>query len=245
MVIYIIEFLDTDYFYIGSSINYKAREYKHIGDLNRNVHVNPKMQNVFNKYPDKFIMRKIDTAETHEDLLNLEQAYIDTFNPPLNMSKNVRYPTGNRPANVYEVMNNEGLILTVNNALVFCKEHNIDFTEFYKVARAERCSCRSWKVVSVNGVKITPRINKTTTQEYKERRKEVIKIMQASVTKEHREKQSINASKKYLITTPDKIQFCVIGLNWFCKQKSLDVSNLAKVAQGKAKQYKGYLCEEI
>jgi predicted GIY-YIG superfamily endonuclease len=246
MFIYLIEFLDTNYFYIGSTKHIKQRESTHLNQLNKNKHVNKYLQNVFNQYPDKYLFRIIDSAKTHVELLKLEQSYIDTFQPPLNMSKKVTYPTGNRPSKLYEVINDSGLIIKTNKVVEFCKKHNIDFTDFYKVARGERCSCKGWRIISIDGKKVEPRINKTTTEKYKKRNKEIIKIMQAAVTKEHREKQSINSSKRYLITTPDEIQFCVIGLNWFCKQHdNLDVSCLAKLAKGKMKNYKGYLCEEI
>lgn len=245
MVIYVIEFLDTDYFYIGSTKNYNNREWGHFGDLKKNKHANRFLQNVYNKYPDKIYMRIIDKAETQADLLNLEQAYIDTFNPPLNLSKDVRYPTGSRPSKLYEVVNKDGVIVRTNEVLEFCKKHNIDFTEFYKVARGQRLSCKGWKIVSIDGVKTKERIHKRYIPEYVVKNKETIKKMQKAKTKKSDEITSLKLSKKYLITTPDKIQFCVIGLNWFCKKENLDVTHLAKVARGDRKHHKGYLCEEI
>ena len=72
------------------------------------------------------------------------------------------------------------------------------------------------------------------------RRKAVVEAQKKANTKEAKEKRSLTSSNKYIITNPENIQFCVIGLNWFCKNNNLDVSTLNKVVKGKRKSHKGY-----
>jgi hypothetical protein len=57
--VYKIWFEGTDYFYIGSTVNFKIRLRGHKNLLDKNKHTNPKLQNVYNKYGDKFFMEPI------------------------------------------------------------------------------------------------------------------------------------------------------------------------------------------
>lgn len=52
-------------------------------------------------------------------------------------------------------------------------------------------------------------------------------------------------SKKWLLTNPDGIQLCVIGLLTFCKENGLHDSLLRKVAWGQRSHHKGWKMEEI
>jgi group I intron endonuclease len=71
-------------FYIGSSKDIDDRwENGHKGYLNRNQHVNPKLQNAWNYYgSDKFTMILIEIVEPKKELLlEREQYYLDLFKP--------------------------------------------------------------------------------------------------------------------------------------------------------------------
>jgi group I intron endonuclease len=74
----------TGKFYIGSSEDIDKRwEIEHKGNLIRNQHCNPKLQNSWNFYGgDKFSMSIIEETESKKELLlEREQYYLDTFKP--------------------------------------------------------------------------------------------------------------------------------------------------------------------
>jgi hypothetical protein len=189
-------------------------------------------------------MSIIQEVEENEDVRAVEQIYLDSFKPNLNCSDDASYPTRSRKPKNYEVMTPTGEVITVTDVLNFCESNNLDFSEFYKVARSQRGSFKGYRVLKVDDIPTNFK-NKTETEEYKKRNKEVVALMHSKITKEGRSRTSLALSKRYLITTPDNIQFCIIGLNYFCKDRDLDVSHLAKVARGIRKHCKQYRCEEI
>jgi len=68
-------------FYLGSSINFKKRKWRHINDLLKNKHHNVYLQRAFNKHGIyNFIFKIIDTVENKELLKKLEQCYLDNLN---------------------------------------------------------------------------------------------------------------------------------------------------------------------
>lgn len=67
--------------YVGSSINMKERLRNHKNKLKRNKHVNNYLQNAFNKYGiDNFNFLIICEVQNKDDLLKVEQYYIDLYN---------------------------------------------------------------------------------------------------------------------------------------------------------------------
>lgn len=82
-------------------------------------------------------------------------------------------------------------------------------------------------------------------QMLKIRQQAVIKARAKSKTKKALTKLSISNSIKYLITTPNNIQLCIIGMNNFCKKYNLDVSSMCKVAKGYRKSHKGFKAQII
>lgn len=65
----------ANYYYIGSSNNIQRRIAKHLQHLRENRHVNPFLQNVFNKYPTAHWFEVLE--ESKKDLLSVEQKYLD------------------------------------------------------------------------------------------------------------------------------------------------------------------------
>lgn len=88
--IYKITNKKTSRFYIGSSRDMENRWEAHKRDLNKDMHINPKLQNAWNFYgPENFSFSIIE--ETSNDpilLLEREQYYLDTFQP---YNRNIGY----------------------------------------------------------------------------------------------------------------------------------------------------------
>lgn len=78
--IYIITNKQTNKLYIGSCVNFRKRYSKHFTELRKNKHGNPHLQNAFNLYGEEaFEFHIIEECEK-EDLINLEQKYLDKHN---------------------------------------------------------------------------------------------------------------------------------------------------------------------
>jgi hypothetical protein len=52
-------------------------------------------------------------------------------------------------------------------------------------------------------------------------------------------------SKEYIITDPDGNEFEVNNLTKWCRENNLDQGNMTRVANGKAKQHKGYVVSSV
>lgn len=84
--IYKIENILTGKYYVGSAINIKKRWREHINKLRRGTHENDHLQKAFNKYgEDAFNFEVLEFALFPEDLVPLEQKYIDELNPEYNL----------------------------------------------------------------------------------------------------------------------------------------------------------------
>lgn len=88
--VYKISFIDTDKFYIGSANNSQERIWCHVKMLRKGNHKNKILQNCFNKYGQDNIIFEILEQDLGDQLRIREQYYIDTLNPYINISKNVK-----------------------------------------------------------------------------------------------------------------------------------------------------------
>lgn len=87
-VIYKITNSITNKFYIGSTCNFQKRKYAHLNHLRNNKHCNKKLQNSWNKYGEiNFIFEIIEYTD-RENLIILEQYYLDFYKP---YDKNIGY----------------------------------------------------------------------------------------------------------------------------------------------------------
>lgn len=66
--------------YIGSSIDLKQRESKHIRQLRANKHTNGHLQNAFNKYGESSFEFRVIQETTKAELREVEQFWIDFYN---------------------------------------------------------------------------------------------------------------------------------------------------------------------
>ncbi len=81
--VYEIVNLHNDKRYVGSSKDLKAREYRHFSGSQSNPH----MQYAMKKYgKEKFVFKVLEYVR-EDDLLKVEQFYIDTLNPEYNICR--------------------------------------------------------------------------------------------------------------------------------------------------------------
>lgn len=73
--------------YIGSAINIYGRWSKHLSDLGKNIHHSNFLQNHYNKYGLSDLEFSIIIIVDKQDLINVEQYWIDILKPKFNINK--------------------------------------------------------------------------------------------------------------------------------------------------------------
>lgn len=97
--IYEIRNLVNDKFYIGSAINLNKRKHNHLSDLRLNKHRNKHLQSSYNKHgEDKFEFTVLCEC-IYNELIKLEQKFIDDLNPEYNICKVAGSQLGMRRTN--------------------------------------------------------------------------------------------------------------------------------------------------
>jgi hypothetical protein len=59
------------------------------------------------------------------------------------------------------------------------------------------------------------------------------------VNEQYREKNCT----RYIVTSPDKNTFEILGINQFCREHNLSHGAMIGVAKGERKQHKGWICK--
>lgn len=91
--IYRIRCIVTGEFYIGSSANIAARFKEHKYDLRHSIHHNYKLLAEWERHGEEsFVFEIVEECEGTAALMEREQHWIDTSNPPLNISRDTRRP---------------------------------------------------------------------------------------------------------------------------------------------------------
>lgn len=73
--------------YIGSALDINRRFNQHRDTLRRGVHRNFILQRIWNKHADEFEFSVVTEVEQTNDLVTVEQLYIDTLRPICNLAK--------------------------------------------------------------------------------------------------------------------------------------------------------------
>lgn len=112
MVIYKITNSKNNKIYIGSTKNFEKRKKQHIYLMKNNKHHSVYLQNFYNKYNDvSFSFKILKIVNSKEDLLKLEQHFIDTYksyNPKFgfNEAKVVKNSSIYKPVYQYDCKGN-------------------------------------------------------------------------------------------------------------------------------------------
>jgi group I intron endonuclease len=84
--------------YIGSAVDIKVRWYRHQRLLMQNKHHSYKLQNHFNKYGSIDLIFEIIIKCDKLELINIEQKFINIYNPWFNICQTVGSPLGVHPS---------------------------------------------------------------------------------------------------------------------------------------------------
>lgn len=78
--IYLIRNMVTDQVYVGSACSFRNRWNRHRLELNKGIHINPKLQNSWNKYgEDAFVFEELLYC-SKKDLVHFEQIVMNAYN---------------------------------------------------------------------------------------------------------------------------------------------------------------------
>lgn len=86
--------IKPDRIYIGSAISINNRWDRHLLDLKNNKHHSKKLQRHYNKYGKNDLIFSIVVLCEKEDLLKIEQGYLDQLSPFFNTYKTAGSPLG-------------------------------------------------------------------------------------------------------------------------------------------------------
>jgi len=84
--------------YVGSAKNLRRRQTVHLSALRHNRHVNPHLQNVFNKYGKEAFVFEIVEQCAPEECTTREQHFLDTLHPEYNIALSAIAPMLGRQA---------------------------------------------------------------------------------------------------------------------------------------------------
>jgi len=70
-------------------------------------------------------------------------------------------------------------------------------------------------------------------------------LMGHDVTEKQREKTANTLAKKWKLKSPEGAEYLITNLRKFCEENKLDQGNMTKVADGTAKQHKGWSCQRF
>lgn len=170
--IYCLENTLTGKKYIGSSTNIYQRGLKHRAQLRGNSHPNKKLQNSYNKHNEEDFIFYVVQLSLKEDLIRLEQDYIDLYNPFYNLMLQVerkdfsletklqisnslkkRYKEGlsnncEKKVNLYTV---SGEYIKTYDSITKCsKDIKADLSNVKRVLRGKQKTCKGFKVTYCN-----------------------------------------------------------------------------------------------
>jgi len=249
--IYRFDFLSTGWFYIGSTKNYQQRIRQHYTGMKNQLHKNPKVQNVYNKYKLKPAFRIIEFC-SEKKLQERENYWLDLAEPNLNIllksDSSVRKLKLPLVGKTIKLKNLEtGFIenIAFDDLESFIRDNITRYGDFKKVLIQQRFSSEGWSLFSIDGV-LSTRVNKRETEEYKDRLCKRIKSMRVLAQKPEAILKIVEKnSKKFHIIEPSGLEYCIKNLSAFCREHNLDNSTMIKVAKGKVSNHKGYLCNYI
>lgn len=99
--VYLIQNITNYVFYVGSSKNITIRMSQHKRELNKNIHINKKLQNSYNKYGINSFNFLILEKCSREKLEEREQYWFDLYSKRYKKTFNIRKIVGNNYGLIY------------------------------------------------------------------------------------------------------------------------------------------------
>lgn len=215
--------------YIGSTTtSFRERWGEHIRCLNNNTHVNPLIQNAWNKYgKHNFIFHILYISNDKNNVIEKEQEYIDShsFDILFNICAFASNTEGIKQSEEqildksksYVFVSPEGNIIETENMRKFCRDNNLSQNHLVNVANGKEKHHKEWLVYHKDDFEYDILIEDKLNME----------------------------KKKYKLLDPYGNIHFTTNLNQFSIQHNLDNSSLINVLKnrGGSTQHKGWKIE--
>lgn len=260
--IYRITCIANEKIYIGSAVDFRVRWINHLSELRNGIHHSISLQRAWDKYgEDTFIFEILEYILIPELLIPREQYYLDTFHPFGHRGYNISRTAGSRLGLKATPQTKEKQRQKKLNKKL-SPEHveNIRKARLGQKASPESCARMSeaqrnrpprkhkghtpeaCKKISETrlalGIKLTPEhIEKTRAANIGNQNARGYKH-----TDEERAKMKANNTRRVtlIVTDTNGKEYIVNGVTEFAQEHGLHHSHLLEVAQGKARQHKGW-----
>ncbi len=256
--IYRITCIVTGKFYVGSAKSLYHRRKNHFGALQRNDHWNIKLQRAFNKHgPDAFTFEILEYVLVPELLTAREQYWFKKLNPFGPKGFNIAHVAGS-PLGVKhtpEACANMGASHRGKPSPLRGRKASPEAIEKNRLAQlgntralGMRHTPETRAKMSANStIKGKPGHNlgkKASPETIEKLRLAGIGRVQSADTRAKRAASNTVAQmgrrKTLIVTSPDGVEYVVVGIRQFCKEHHLDRSTLMRVAKGQYSNHKGW-----
>lgn len=217
--VYKIVCVKNNKIYIGSSADIANRWWDHKARLHSNTHINPHLQNAWNKYGESNFLFDIVEICDEGKQYEREQFWMNETKCceiGFNISKDVYKP--NEISKEYIVTKPDGTEIKIKNLNKFARENKLSPSGISHVAFGRASQYKGWLCRPSN-----------VTRE------------QWEVTRRNG-KFGGGWKGNWEITHPDGRQEVVESLTAFCNKHGLSQGNMTEVSNGKRKQHRGYSC---
>ena len=219
--IYKITCLVTDKVYVGSSTNIHIRWMNHRKQLRRGTHRNNYLLRAWQKYGEESFEFTV-LEEVEPDQLSKREHY---------WIARLRSCEHDHGYNI-TVVNQDGL-----------SRHSTESRQKISAANKGRPLTQEQYQRFVESQRRRVRTEKDMQHTLEMSRRNIGRPLSESHRLSIQESATHIALRgSYIVTSPDGQVYNVIGISLFCREHNLCASHLVKVARGKKRQYKGWLC---
>jgi group I intron endonuclease len=246
--VYIIRCNVNNFVYIGSAASkkgFRGRLIFHLWQLRMGKHHSPILQNHFNKYGIDAFTFEIALVYPPEKCIDFEQVFINAIgigaqNKSYNINPTTRSYLGckvNRKRSERRIVSQETR-KKLSEALTGRKVSQETRDKLSQVLRGRKMPPESVArmAAKLRGRKRSPEFCENV------RRRNLENPLSPEARRKIAQTATEANSKDYIVTSPDGEEIAVTNIFNFCSYHKLDHSGMAKVARGKRKHYKGYLC---
>jgi hypothetical protein len=151
------------------------------------------------------------------------------------------------------ILDPKNIIYQTKNLKSFCEEHNLNYNSAKTSSKTKIVQRwgknKNWFFIIKNNLNETIEIKDQLEQiilqdniNIKQYNSNMSKIKKGIPCYQSTKNQLY---KKYLLTNPEGVQFCILGLKQFCKENNLTLQGMCAVSKNKQTHHKGWKCSLI
>ncbi len=266
--VYEIRCITTGKFYIGSSVNLRARWNRHLVVLQRGEHHNYYLQQAWSKYGEKQFTFSVLEYSASNEVLVAEQKWIDRTRCTnrkvgFNISALACAPGSDLGFTWEGFIDPGGTPVTISNLHGYCRQHKLDFPSMHRLAmgKSKLKSYKGWThknsirqrdyiktyegFIDPAGSPVPPITNLAAfCRENDLDNTHLLAVMRGRIcsyrgwTHINSRKPTIKVHTGYINPEGQRVQ--IINLVAFCKENGLQVMHMHDIRKGSRKSHKGW-----